>query len=152
ILTELRKQKYARQLSDATAYLDVHEPAPLNGKAHTNGKLVVSSDTIDPRYHDYYYGDISYEQAFKENLCFNLEWTVQMLEAVWNKNPPYRVLDSGSANGLTIEEFAKAGIEAWGIENSEYIHAKTPARLKKRNLLGDVRKLPFPDNHFDFVY
>ncbi|HZZ81407.1 MAG TPA: methyltransferase domain-containing protein, partial [Gemmataceae bacterium] len=154
ILTDLRRQKYARQLSDATAYLGEEETATSNGKAHTNGHIIVASadGKIDPRYHDYYYGDISYEEAFKENLCFNLDWTVQLIEAVWGKKPPYRVLDSGSANGLTIEEFAKAGIEAWGIENSEYIHAKTPAKLKKRNLLGDVRKLPFPDNYFDFVY
>ena len=155
IMTELRKKKYARQLSASTAYLDVHAEH-ANGKLpHTNGKAGKNgtlNDKLDPRYHDFYYGDISYEEAFKENLCFNLDWTVQMIEAVWGRKPPYRVLDSGSANGLTLDVFAQAGIEAWGIENSEYIHARTPAHLKKRNLLGDVRKLPFPDNYFDFVY
>ncbi len=160
ILTHLRKLKYAKQLSASTAYLDA-APEHANGKlGHTNGQAgkngvhvaPASSDKVDPRYHDFYYGDISYEEAFKEQLCFNLDWTVQMIEAVWGRKPPYRVLDSGSANGLTLDVFAQAGIEAWGIENSEYIHSKTPAHLKERNLLGDVRKLPFPDNFFDFVY
>jgi monoamine oxidase/SAM-dependent methyltransferase len=152
ILTKLRKQKYAAILGDAIA-----SPSPLRGRGvggeggnnghakngHANGKL-------DKVYHDLYNGEKSYEDSFLE--CFNLEWTLKIIRAIWGKSPPYRVLDCGSANGLTLEAFEKAGIEAWGIENSEYIHARTPKKWKHRNLLGDVRKLPFPDNHFDFVY
>jgi SAM-dependent methyltransferase len=153
ILSHLRRKKYLE-----TQYSNY--PAPSNGKlTHTNGKHsgkngkpVPSSDKVDPRYHDFYYGDLSYAEAFADELCFNLEWTTQLIKAVWGRSPPYRLLDSGSANGLTLKVFAEANIEAWGIENSEYIHAQTPPEWKKRNILGDIRALPFPDNHFDFVY
>jgi ubiquinone/menaquinone biosynthesis C-methylase UbiE len=77
---------------------------------------------------------------------------VQLIQAVWGHKPPYRLLDCGSASGLTLSAFEEEGVEAWGIENSQHIHAHTPDKWKKRNLLGDVRDLPFPDNYFDFVY
>src|SRR5262249_61767271 len=48
--------------------------------------------------------------------------------------------------------FAQVGVEAWGVENNAYIQARTPAAWQVRNLLGDVRQLPFEDNAFDFVY
>jgi protoporphyrinogen oxidase/SAM-dependent methyltransferase len=160
ILAQLRKKKYMHQFDDYPE--SQARPADTNGKlaqangalTHKNGKKSKPSgdDHVDPRYHDFYYGDVSYEEAFKESLCFNADWTLQLIEAVWGKAPPYRMLDSGSASGLTLEVLAKAGVEAWGIENSKHIHSQTPAAWRHRNLLGDVRKLPFPDNHFDFVY
>src|SRR5262249_42223744 len=87
-----------------------------------------------------------------EHACFNLDWTVKLIETVWGRKPPYRLLDTGSACGFTLEHFARAGIDAWGVENSEDIHAQTPAHLTKRQVLGDIRKLPFADNSFDFIY
>ena len=65
---------------------------------------------------------------------------------------PCKLLDCGSANGLTLKQFDKLGIEAWGIENNAYIHSKTPEELRERNLLGDVREMPFEDGSFDFLY
>ena len=65
---------------------------------------------------------------------------------------PCKLLDCGSANGLTLKQFDKLGIEAWGIENNAYIHSRTPEELRERNLLGDVRKMPFEDGSFDFLY
>lgn len=145
ILTELRKRKYRGLLAVDAETPSV--PAVCNGQA--NGKHT-SNGELSAAYHDCYNGEVSYEESYQE--CFNAEWTVKLIDAVWGRRPPYRLLDCGSASGLTLEAFAGAGIDAWGIENSAYIHAKTPAKWKNRNLLGDVRKLPFPDNHFDFVY
>jgi monoamine oxidase/SAM-dependent methyltransferase len=143
ILTRLRKKKYQAILA-GTEEPHHEASAELNGaKPYLNGQL-------DKVYHDCYNGETSYEESFQE--CFNVEWTVKLIDAIWGKKPPYRLLDCGSASGLTLQAFADANIEAWGIENSAYIHARTPAKWKKRNLLGDVRQLPFPDNHFDFVY
>jgi SAM-dependent methyltransferase len=105
---------------------------------------------ITEAYFDFYSGESSYEDAF-ENL-FNAQYTVDLIEAVWRAKAPYKLLDCGSANGLTLEQFEALGIEAWGIENNEHIHAKTPEQWLKRNLLGDVRKSPFKDNEFDFLY
>ena len=123
ILTRLRKLTYAEQ---------------------------IKISTIGDGYFRSYSGECSYEDAF-ENL-FNAEYTVNLIAAVWGQNPPYKLLDCGSANGLTLEQFEKYGIEAWGIENNKSIHTKTSEEWLERNLLGDVRKLPFDDDFFDFVY
>jgi SAM-dependent methyltransferase len=110
----------------------------------------VKAGAIGDRYFESYSGEGSYEYAFED--LFNSQYTVDLIAAVWDQKPPYKLLDCGSANGLTLEQFETYGIEAWGIENNENIHAKTPEELLKRNLLGDVRKMPFEDSSFDFVY
>ena len=62
------------------------------------------------------------------------------------------MLDVGSASGLTLKEFQKLGVEAWGVEKSAHIHRRTPTALRRRNVLGDVRSLPFESDFFDFAY
>jgi len=69
-----------------------------------------------------------------------------------NRRYEDKLLDCGSANGLTLKQFDRLGVEAWGIENNAYIHSKTPVEWRQRNLLGDVRKMPFTDGSFDFIY
>ena len=78
--------------------------------------------------------------------------TTDLIRTIWRRIPPYKLLDVGSATGITIELFEKLGVEAWGIENSAYIYARTLPQWRHRNLFGDVRALPFEDNSFDFVY
>ena len=152
ILTQLRKKKYlaAQSAAMVDAATGHGQGVHVNGVHVGNGKARKDDGKVDRSYHDSYLGGESYNDAFDD--CFNLDWTVNLIEAVWGWKPPYKLLDSGSASGLTLERFASVGIDAWGIENSEYIHKQTPAKWKKRNLLGDIRKLPFPDNSFDFVY
>jgi SAM-dependent methyltransferase len=101
-------------------------------------------------YFDFYDGANDYEDAIDE--YFDEDYVCDLIRTIWRWSPPYRLLDCGSANGLTLERFAKKKVEAWGVENSAYIHSRTPAEWKHRNILADVRKLPFPDGHFDFVY
>ena len=107
-------------------------------------------DHVHEDYHDFYDGGRPYEECWRD--YFDEQYTVDVVRAVWDRSPPYRLLDCGSASGLTLAAFAKLGVDAWGVENSAYIHARTPARWRKRNRLGDVRNLPFPDDYFDFVY
>ena len=92
----------------------------------------------------------TYEESFEEYFCEH--YTIDLIRTVWGWSPPYTLLDCGSASGQTLEAFARVGVEAWGVENSPYIHARTPSKWRNRNFLGDVRDLPFPDNSFDFVY
>lgn len=101
-------------------------------------------------YFKYYDGKKGYNEAFEE--YFDHEVIVNFIKAIWGTEPPYRLLDSGSANGLSIKAFKKSGVEAWGIENNAYIHKRTPLRLMPRNVLGDVRDMPFDDGFFDFAY
>ena len=92
----------------------------------------------------------SYEDIFED--AFNGKYLIDLIKAVWGAEPPYKLLDCGSANGLTLEQFDKLGVEAWGIENNAHIHSKTPEEWRERNLLGDVCKMPFEDEAFDFLY
>jgi len=101
-------------------------------------------------YFDYYDGKQSYKKAFKQ--YFDAKYVTDLIHLVWGVSPPYRLLDAGSANGLTLRALAKGGVDTWGIENNHYIHRKTPRKLRERNLLGDVRNIPFEDDYFDFVY
>ena len=128
LLTQIRKEEYF-------ARPDVGGP----------DQLAVPND-----YFDEYASDTDYSESFAEYFCEH--WTCDLIEAVWGSRPPYKLLDCGSANGLTLEAFEAKNVEAWGIENSRYIHAQTPAKWLSRNLYGDVCKLPFADNSFDFVY
>ena len=148
LLTILRKMKYAPQSS-----IVVRGTAPVGGSNVTRGHTKPSrkSDGVVPRdYHDLYDGKRPYEESFREYFCEH--YTTDLIRAIWGWSPPYRLLDCGSANGLTLEAFERVGVEAYGVENSAHIHRRTPAKWRKRNRLGDVRKLPFPDNSFDFVY
>jgi len=101
-------------------------------------------------YFDRYYQDLPYDEAY--DWYFDAKYVEELIRIVWKARPPYKLLDAGSASGLTLGDFARRGIKAWGVESNKYIHAQTPRKWRKRNLRADVRKLPFPDNHFDFVY
>jgi SAM-dependent methyltransferase len=130
ILTRLRRLKYlGEEAPPATAHAD--EP-------------------LEASYHDLYDGSRTYEESIDE--YFDEYYVRDLIKAIFGRKPPYTLLDCGSANGLTLERFAGIGIEAWGIENSPHVHARTAPEWRERNLLGDVRTLPFPDRSFDFVY
>ena len=113
---------------------------------HDNGEL----ETLDNDYFEYYDGTKNYEKTFED--YFDAKYVIDMFKAVWGALPPYTLLDAGSANGMTLAAFAKKRVDAWGIENSEYIHRQTRRKWRSRNLLGDVRRIPFCDKRFDFIY
>ncbi len=101
-------------------------------------------------YFDLYDGKQNYEASFHK--YFDARYTVDLIRAIWKKKPPYRLLDAGSASGLTLKEFQELGVDAWGIEKNAHIHSRTPPGLRRRNLLGNVRSLPFESDFFDFAY
>lgn len=108
------------------------------------------ADYLNNDYFRYYNGKHDYRKSFHK--YFSAKYVIDMLEAVWGALPPYSLLDAGSANGMTLAAFARKNIDAWGIENSPFIHSQTHRKWRTRNLLGDIVELPFPDKNFDFVY
>ena len=128
-ITELRKRKFADQIG-----MDV----PVEG------------DVLPNSFFDEYSVKQSYDDDFE--VAFSAEYIRDLIKAIWGSASSYKLLDCGSANGLTLKQFDKLGIEAWGIENSAYIHLKTPVEWRERNLLGDVCEMPFEDDAFDFLY
>jgi SAM-dependent methyltransferase len=128
-ITEIRKRKFAYQIG-----VDIPN----------------ETGVVADGYFKRYSNDRSYEDAFE--VAFNGKYVVDLIEAIWAPKLPYKLLDCGSANGLTLAHFEEFGVEAWGIENSVYMHSKTPEEWRERNLLGDICKMPFEDGAFDFLY
>ncbi|ABS77177.1 methyltransferase [Coxiella burnetii] len=64
-----------------------------------------------------------------------------------------RVLDIGCAKGFLVKDFMKAcpGLEAYGIDISEYALMNCEPEVVGRLHLGNADHLPFPDNSFDVV-
>jgi SAM-dependent methyltransferase len=128
-ITEMRKLRFADQI----------------------GTVAIKEDgAVAENFFDKYLGKQDYDDGFED--AFDAKYVDDLIKAIWRPGSSYRLLDCGSANGLTLGQFEKLGVEAWGIENSAYMQSKTPAQWRERNLLGDVCKMPFDDDAFDFLY
>lgn len=64
-----------------------------------------------------------------------------------------RVLDVGCAKGFLVKDLMKVcpGLEAFGLDISEYALMKCEPEVIGRLHLGNATKLPFPDNSFRAV-
>ena len=65
-----------------------------------------------------------------------------------------RVLDVGCGKGFQLVELQKAvpGLIVHGLDISEYALENAHESVKDSLVLGTAAKLPFPDNHFDYVF
>ena len=65
-----------------------------------------------------------------------------------------RVLDVGCGKGFQLVELQKAvpGLIVHGLDISEYALENAHESVKDSLVLGPAAKLPFPDNHFDYVF
>jgi len=67
--------------------------------------------------------------------------------------PGHRVLDIGCAKGFLVKDLLEAcpGLEAFGLDISEYAVYNCEPEVIGRLHLGSCEKLPFPDDSFDAV-
>ncbi|MDB5349776.1 MAG: methyltransferase protein [Planctomycetota bacterium] len=112
--------------------------------------LKIPRSIVENDYFDDYVDGKCYEDSYRET--FDARHLVELIRTAWGATAPYRLLDAGSASGLTLRDLAKLGVDATGVESNPFIHAQTPKRWKPKNFLGDVRDLPFEDGAFDFVH
>ncbi len=105
---------------------------------------------IDASYFDNYRGVGPYRDTWRQFT--DPQYLKKLIEIVWNKRDGYRLLVAGSASGELVGALRALGVDAWGIENNQAIHARTPVALREFNLLGSVADLPFKDGEFDFVF
>ncbi len=70
-----------------------------------------------------------------------------------NKFNPTVVLDIGCAKGFLVNAFRDIGIDAWGVDISEYAISSASKDLQPYLYKVDVKKesLPFKDGYFDFI-
>jgi ubiquinone/menaquinone biosynthesis C-methylase UbiE len=71
----------------------------------------------------------------------------------WDLKPGMRILDVGCAKGFLVKDFMKScpGLESFGFDISEYALLNCEPEVVGRLHLGNMKKLPFPDNCFDAV-
>lgn len=71
----------------------------------------------------------------------------------WSLQPGMKVLDIGAAKGFLVKDLMIAcpGLEAFGLDISEYALLQSETEAIGRLHLGNCVKLPFPDNSFDSV-
>jgi ubiquinone/menaquinone biosynthesis C-methylase UbiE len=67
--------------------------------------------------------------------------------------PGMRILDIGSGKGFLMHDFLEAcpGVEVAGIDISSYAIEHTMDSVKPFVQQGSAKKLPWPDDHFDFI-
>ncbi len=65
-----------------------------------------------------------------------------------------KILDIGCGKGFQLFELTKQlpGLEINGIDISEYAINNCKEEIKDRLMICNANSLPFPDNHFDFVF
>lgn len=108
-------------------------------------------DRVDRAYFDDYRGlGRPYAEVWRQ--FFDAEYIADVARIAWGLKNGFRILDAGAASGLTVGAMRDIGLDAWGIEKNAYVHGQTAPEVTPFNLIGDVTRLPFPDNHFDVVY
>jgi cyclopropane fatty-acyl-phospholipid synthase-like methyltransferase len=65
--------------------------------------------------------------------------------------PGDRVLDVGCAKGFLVKDLLAQGIDAYGLDISEYALMNCEPEVIGRLHLGNAKHLPFPDNSFQTV-
>jgi monoamine oxidase/SAM-dependent methyltransferase len=97
--------------------------------------------------------DVWYPGANEEvrDQFFNGPFVAELLKLVWDLEPGARVLNLGSASGMTVAALRELGFEAFGIESGRLAHARTAEECREFNLLGDPTDMPFPEAYFDVV-
>jgi len=65
-----------------------------------------------------------------------------------------KILDVGCGKGFLLYDFTKVvpGIDVTGIDISRYAVENAKEEIRGRLKVGNATALPFPDNHFDFVF
>ena len=68
--------------------------------------------------------------------------------------PGNRVLDIGCGKGFQLYELTQLlpGLEVWGIDISRYAIDQCKEEIRDKLQVCNANDLPFPDNHFDFVF
>lgn len=68
--------------------------------------------------------------------------------------PGDKILDIGCGKGFQLYELTQLmpGVEVFGIDASAYAIENSKPEIKDRLQVCNANSLPFPDNHFDFVF
>jgi protoporphyrinogen oxidase/SAM-dependent methyltransferase len=109
-----------------------------------------SLDKVDRGYFENYRGLGPYHEVWDQFT--DPDYLMKLISIVWGKSKGYRLLVAGSASAELVGALRERGVDAFGIENNRFAHARTPQALKKFNVLASIVDMPFKDGEFDFVF
>lgn len=95
--------------------------------------------------------------ATKKSNYFDYSWArlgsyfQKTAKHIVNKFSPSSVLDVGCAKGFLVKALVELGVDAYGVDPSEYAFNEVPADIKGRTVIGAAQQLHDEDNSFDLV-
>jgi len=66
-------------------------------------------------------------------------------------SPGDKVIDIGCAKGFLVKDLVDLGIDAYGLDISEYALTNCVPEISDRLIIGNALKLPFENNFFDLA-
>lgn len=127
----------------------------LNGKSFKG--TIITPFKIDASFYDreYYQGKKGeYGPAYTTTLTGNAVQNIaNWYRAVWIKLAinPKDCLDVGCGTGKLVDNLRRIGIQAYGIEISQYALESSKKELKPYLKFGDITNIPYEDGRFDLV-
>lgn len=124
--------------------------SPHDKKKYDKTRTDTSGEIFNENYFELgAYG--SYKQGYEDQIE-GLHYQ-DVVDDIVLKTEPRRVLDIGCAFGKVVEMFHNHGIEAYGVDISDYAISKASDTVRKKLSQVDVenQEIPFPDRYFDFI-
>ena len=99
---------------------------------------------------DYFDGERKYGYG---GYHYDGRWVsvAKRIKTIYKLKKKSKVLDIGCAKGFLIKDLLDLGLDAYGLDISEYAIKNSHKEVVGRIHLGSAEKLPFADNTFDFV-
>ncbi|GBF08530.1 putative S-adenosylmethionine-dependent methyltransferase [Aeropyrum pernix] len=89
------------------------------------------------------------ESYYTERVYYSKKHFIRYVKFLLKNKEDIRWLDIGCGLGYLVKEAMEEGIDAYGIEISDY--ALRNAIIKERVKLGSITDIPFEDEYFDVV-
>lgn len=96
-------------------------------------------------------GEVSNYGQYTHEICYNdHEKLADVLKKVTN---PSNVLDIGCAKGFLVEGFYNNGVDAYGVDISEYAISCSSKKIDDKLFVLNVekQKIPFQNDYFDLI-
>jgi ubiquinone/menaquinone biosynthesis C-methylase UbiE len=116
-------------------------------KKNKSKKIIMESKKFERNYFDgprkFGYGGYVYDGRWKS--------VAKRIVKEYNLKKGSKVLDVGCGKGFLVKDLLDLGIDAYGLDISEYAIKNCENAVIGRIHLGNAKKLPFKKNSFDFV-
>ena len=116
-------------------------------KSKKNKKIIKISREYGYEYFDgdriYGYGGYKYDGRWVS--------VARRIKKIYKLKNNAKILDIGCAKGFLVKDLVDIGLDAYGLDISEYAIKNSHKDVAGRIHLGNANKLPFKDNTFDFV-